>query len=77
MLMLLILSSSGVWMTTTNSSRQSSGTLAGSQPVGVCERCVHRCTLSPSWLPLGYLLLRKPLRSDVRPDENPRLGPLR
>ena len=71
MLMLLILSSSGVWMTTTDYSRQSSGTLAGSQPVGVCERCVHRCTPSPTWLPLGHLLLRNPLSSSVRPDDDP------
>ena len=35
MLMLLILSSSRVWMTTMDYSRQSSGTLTGSQPVGV------------------------------------------
>ena len=33
--MLLILSSRELWMMTTDSSKQSSGTLAGSQPVGV------------------------------------------
>ena len=89
MLVLLIRSSSGVWMTTTDSSRQSSGTLADSQPVGVysnfvfnrtvClfELCVYlncvltRCTPSPTWLPQGHLLLRNPLSSSVRPDDNP------
>ena len=37
---------SRVWMTTTDYSRQSSGTLAGSQPVGVVNDVFTRCTLN-------------------------------
>ena len=36
---------SRVWMTTTDYSRQSSGTLAGSQPVGVMNNMFIGCTL--------------------------------
>ena len=37
---------SRVWMTTTDYSRQSIGTLAGSQPVGVVNNVFTRCTLN-------------------------------
>ena len=58
-------------MTTTDLSRQSSGTLAGSQLVGVDELNVHWRTPSPSWLPLGHVWLRRPLSSGVHPDDIP------
>ena len=77
LLLLLIQLFSGVWITTTDSFQTVQWNASRFITCRCCERCVHQCTLSPSWLPLGYLLLRKPLRSDVRPDENPRLGPLR
>ena len=43
---MLALSSRRVWMTTTDYSRQSSGTLAGSQPVSVVNDVFTRCTLN-------------------------------
>ena len=49
---------SKVWITTTDYSRQSSGTLAGSQPVGVYLKCVFILTIcSPGVLhpPQGCL----------------------
>ena len=43
---MMALSFSRVWMITTYYSRQSSGTLAGSQPVGVVNDVFTRCTLN-------------------------------